>query len=109
MTSTDSEWLERTSQQHQLLFQQFSLQVPLLWSRPPRLLLLEPLTLQLMRKHLPLPPRLPPTPPRRGRGGHLRMKMNLSPSLNLSLSPNLRRTGRRGKPSPSTATTRSPP
>merc|ERR1719422_1460861 len=100
----DSAWLERTSQRHQLLFQRFSLQVPLLLSRPPRLPLLEPLTLPLMRKHLPLPPRLPPTPPRRGRGGHLRMKTNLSPSLNLRP-----KTGRRGKPSPSTETTRSPP
>merc|ERR1712088_742684 len=60
-------------------------------------------------KHLPLLLRLQLTPLRRGRGGHPKKSLSQPQSLNPSPSPSLRRsqTGRRGRPSPSMATTRS--
>merc|ERR550525_1753011 len=58
-------------------------------------------------KHLPLLLRLQLTPLRRGRGGHPKKSLSQPQSLNPSPSPSLRRsqTGRRGRPSPSMATT----
>merc|ERR1719460_2413189 len=100
-----SAWLEQTSQLHQQLCLQFSLSDLLLWLKPPKLLLHELLTWLLMMKHLLLLLRLQPTPPKRGREGHL--KKSLSQNRSLSLSRSLRVTGRRGSLSPSMVTTRS--